>query len=487
MNEAEKEWNERKELYNRYTRKKDLSDVKIALEYYISNIACGYFAGKDPVYKVKKEENEIKRNIIQKFFDKIFGENNDADSFQVILDYIKDYNDNSSFFYDVAKDYLIMRAGYGLLYENSDNEIVYAHTSALNTIGIWDYSTPRQLIGVLRSWEETDANGNAVNKVELITEDFKRYYVNEKLQSENFKELEDERQDVKWLLIPALVVENPDNIGIFENVITLIDKYEQVIRNNANTFQYNDDAKLKVIGYKPQNEVMIEERDENGNIVVDEFGNVKMIQNPARIEEDNLILNAKVFYTPDKSDGDIDWIIKNVNDTASENHKKTCLDMALMISGVPNVTDQGFTNADNSSALEKKFFPLEQVLIQADKLFKKELLRMWENIVDRINTKKNTKYDFRDIEIILTRNLPQNNQEIIDGWLKLRGLLSDKTVIDHLPYELDSESEIALRDEETDENFNKNLERTQKFGDNTNAEKEEEVDDERADTTNEME
>ena len=487
MSEAEKEWNERKELYNRYTRKKDLSDVKIALEYYISNIACGYFAGKDPVYKVKKEENEKKRNIIQKFFDKIFGENNDADSFQVILDYIKDYNDNSSFFYDVAKDYLIMRAGYGLLYENSDNEIVYAHTSALNTIGIWDYSTPRQLIGVLRSWEETDANGNAVNKVELITEDFKRYYVNEKLQSENFKELEDERQDVKWLLIPALVVENPDNIGIFENVITLIDKYEQVIRNNANTFQYNDDAKLKVIGYKPQNEVMIEERDENGNIVVDEFGNVKMIQNPARIEEDNLILNAKVFYTPDKSDGDIDWIIKNVNDTASENHKKTCLDMALMISGVPNVTDQGFTNADNSSALEKKFFPLEQVLIQADKLFKKELLRMWENIVDRINTKKNTKYDFRDIEIILTRNLPQNIQEIIDSWLKLRGLLSDKTVIDHLPYELDSESEIALRDEETDENFNKNLERTQKFGGNTNVEKEEEVNDERADTTNEME
>lgn len=30
--------------------------------------------------------------------------------------------------------------------------------------------------------------------------------------------------------------------------------------------------------------------------------------------------------------------------------------MALMIAGVPNVTDQGFTNADNAAALEKSSF-----------------------------------------------------------------------------------------------------------------------------------
>lgn len=46
-----------------------------------------------------------------------------------------------------------------------------------------------------------------------------------------------------------------------------------------------------------------------------------MTKNPARVQEDEAVLNAKVFYTPDK-DGDIDWIIKDINDTASENHKK---------------------------------------------------------------------------------------------------------------------------------------------------------------------
>lgn len=114
--------------------------------------------------------------------------------------------------------------------------------------------------------------------------------------------------------------------------------------------------------------------------------------------------------------------------------------------------------------MEKKFFPLDQVLQQADKLFEKELLRMWEIITNRINLKKNTEYDFRDIEVILTRNLPMNNQEITDNWLKLRGLLSDKTVIDHLPYDLDSESELAEMDAQNEANIEKNMENMQKMG-----------------------
>ena len=209
--------------------------------------------------------------------------------------------------------------------------------------------------------------------------------------------------------------------------------------------------------------MLIPEKDEKGNSVIDKNGETVMIKNPARIQEDNAILNAKVFYTPDKT-GDIDWIIKNINDTASENHKKTCIDMALMISGVPNVTDQGFTNADNSAALEKKFFPLEQVLQQADHLFKKELLRMWEMLTERINLKKSKKYDFRDIDIILKRNLPQDTESITNAWLKLRGLISDKTVIDHLPYDLDAEAEIAELDKQDEENIQKNLKRMQMSG-----------------------
>ena len=415
---------------------------------------------------------------MKKIYQKVFGEKNNAEEFQTIIDYITKYNDNGSFFYDCVKDYINTGACYGLIYENDDNEVVYANTSSLTSIAIWNYETPSQKIGLLRYWTENSNNGGIETHLELITKNYKKHYIDgiekksiSKSSKFDFKEVKEDKKEVLWDDLPIFAVENPDGLALFENVITLIKKHEQVIRNNANIFQYNDEAKLKITGFTPDNEPLIEQKDKDGNMVLDDNGKPVMIKNPARTAEDNAILNAKVFYTPDNT-GDIDWLIKDINDTASENHKKTCLDLALMISGVPNVTDQGFTNADNSSALEKKFFPLDQVLQQADKLFKKELLRMWEMITNRINLKKSTEYDFRDIEVILTRNLPNNVQEIVDNWLKLRGLLSDKTVIDHLPYDLDSESELTELDLQNERNIGTNLKQMKMMGQTSSNEEE---------------
>lgn len=468
----------RKYLYDRYTRKNDTSDVIVALEFYISTIASGYFGGKEPQYKVKKI-NETQKGILKKIFKKVFGDKNNSDEFQTIIDYITKYNDNGSFFYDCIKDYINTGACYGLVYENKNNEVVYAHTSSLTSVAIWNYETPSQKIGLLRYWTENSNSGGIDIYLELITKNYKKHYISgietttiNKDTKVDFKEKTEEPKEknkkIYWDDLPIFAVENPDGLALFENVIKLIKKHEQVIKNNANIFQYNDEAKLKVTGFTPQNEPLIEARDKDGEIKKDNDGNPIMIKNPARTAEDEAILNAKVFYTPDNT-GDIDWLIKNINDTASENHKKTCLDLALMISGVPNVTDQGFTDADNASALEKKFFPLDQVLQQADKLFKKELLRMWEMITSRINLKKSTNFDFRDIEIILTRNLPSNNKEIIETWLKLRGLLSDKTVIEHLPYELDSESELAEIDNQEETKMQKSMKSMQMLGSEQNG------------------
>ena len=456
----------RKYLYNRFARVQDFDkdEVQVALEYYISVIASGYFGGKEPQYNVRKL-NETQKGIVKKIFDKVFGEKNNPENFQATIDFITRYNDNASFFYDCVKDYINTGACYGLIYENEDNEIVYAHTSSLNTIAIWDYSTPSQKIGLIRYWIENVDNG-IKRHIEVITKDYKKEYVDgiavDSLEKKaDFKEKEPPK-NVLWNDVPIFAVENIDGLALYENVISLIKKFEQVIKNNANTFQYNDDAKLQVTGFTPQNDILIESRDKDGNIETDENGQPIMIQNPARVKEDNLILNSKIFYTPD-GNGHIDWIIKNLNDTASENHKKTLLDLSLMISGVPNVTDIGFTNADNASALEKKFFPLDQVLQQADHEFKKELLRLWEIITDRINVKKNTNYDFRDIDVILIRNIPSNVTEVVNNWLRLRGLVADSTIIDNLPYDLDAESEQVKIDEQNEANLEKNIANMQKM------------------------
>lgn len=335
----------RKQLYDRYTRKSDTSDVIVALEFYISIIASGYFGGKEPQYKVKKI-NETQKGMLKKVFKKIFGDKNNPEEFQTIIDYITKYNDNGSFFYDCVKDYINTGACYGLVYENKDNEIVYAHTSSLTSVAIWNYDTPSQKIGLLRYWTENSNSGGLDIHLELTTKNYKKHYIGgietttiNKDTKVEFKEKENNNKPILWNDLPIFSVENPDGLALFENVITLIKKHEQVIKNNANIFQYNDDAKLKITGFTPDNDPIIQLTDEDGNPKLDDNGNPIMVKNPARVKEDEAILNAKVFYTPDNT-GDIGWIIKDINDTASENHKKTCLDLALMISGVPNVTDQ---------------------------------------------------------------------------------------------------------------------------------------------------
>ena len=196
-------------------------------------------------------------------------------------------------------------------------------------------------------------------------------------------------------------------------------------------------------------------------------GHGNLIKNQKRIDEDRAFLEAKVFYTPTK-DGDIAWIEKNVNDGAFQNTLKTLIDLILMMTGVPNVTDLGFTKADNASAIDRKFFNLEQMTIDVVNQLIMAYKRRWELIFNRINLKHNTKYDFRDVKIELQKNLPANESEVVDSWLKLRGLVSDSTIIERLPYGLDALVEQNKMEEQEQSQLEKDIQRQDSFN-NVNA------------------
>ena len=472
---AETEWNARKQLYERIRRKSinselvstDDKNIKVAFENYINSMVTGYFAGKAPVYDVEKTSDVVKLNIIKKLLNKFFNIDINKDKeLKILIDYISKYNDDATEFFDLAFDYFGLRACYEVLYENKDNEIVYTKQSALNTIGIFDYSTPVNQIGQLRKWTEKDKNNADITIVELTTINGKKYYTPTPGDIKKLKEMEDREEKGKWNMLPCIAIENEMGLSSFELVVSLICAYERVIQNSRNTFQYNDDAKLKITGYSPQNELMITKLDKEGNPELDDNGQEKQVMNEARKNEDEALLKMKVFYTPDNT-GDIAWVEKSIQDTALENHKKTLIDLIAMISGVPNITDLGFTNADNASALDRKFFALEQMITNADRQFRKAILRRWETIIDRINKRKHKQYDFRSIKIDLQRNLPTDKYTETDRALKLRGLLSDESVIDMLPDDLDSISELEKIDKQNQENIEKNLENMQKMGQDT--------------------
>ena len=238
-----------------------------------------------------------------------------------------------------------------------------------------------------------------------------------------------------------------------------------------------------VTGYEPREDTLIEKRDDNGEIEHDEEGNIIWIPNEKRKKEDEVVLQAPVFYAGEG--GSIEWVEKNINDGALENYKKTLIDLIFMVSCCPNVNDLGFTNADNSSALEKKFFPLEQSITYLDKSVRKELLAMWEAFTTRINLKKGTKYDFRNLKIKLQRNMPTDKKAETDRALSLRGLVCDETVINLLPDELDASSEIEKMKTQSEENLEANMKKIESFGkDGADAQAEENFNQDAKETKN---
>ena len=475
---AQEELNVRKELYEKFRRKLtdeelaslDDEDIKVPLERYISVMSAGYFGGKAPTYKVKAF-NKDKDKIIKELFNHETNDEQEIKEIEELIKHIVDYNNDGSHFLHMVLDYLIKRACYEIYYKDeTTGEITIARSDALETVAIWDYSLPKNLIGIYRIIRTYMANGEYQQMVELITADGKRYYYDtpekrklfgtpayeQEFKDEPlFKENEEEKQPKKWDDdIPATAIENCDGMAIFEPVISLIKAYERCIQNSRNVFKYNDEAILKVIGYQPENPMIIQ--NEKGEDII----------NPARQKEDEYVLTSRVRYLDGNKDvnSDIAWVEKNVNDTALQNHKKTLMDIICLCSFCPNMTDLGFTSADNNSALEKKFFGLQQYIATFEGDFLEGLTRRWRIILEKFNKEKGKSYDFRDIEIKLNRNLPSDKATDITNALKVRGLLPDETVINLLNLDLDATSELAKMDLQNEENIQKNLEQMQIMG-----------------------
>lgn len=472
---AQEELDIRKELYEKFRRKLtdeelaslDDEDIKVPLERYISVMSAGYFGGKAPTYKVKAF-NEDKDKIIKELFNHATNDKQEIKEIEELIKHIVDYNNDGSHFLHMVLDYLVKRACYEIYYKDeTTGEITITRSDALETVAIWDYSLPKKLIGIYRIIRTYMANGEYQQMIELTTSDGKRYYYDtpekrkifgtpayeQKFKDEPlFKENEKEKQPKKWDDdIPATAIENCDGIAIFEPVISLIKAYERCIQNSRNVFKYNDEAILKVIGYQPENPLIIQ--NEKGEDII----------NPAREKEDEYVLTSRVRYLDGNKEvnSDIAWVEKNVNDTALQNHKKTLMDIICLCSFCPNMTDLGFTSADNNSALEKKFFGLQQYIATFEGDFLEGLTRRWRIILEKFNKEKGKTYDFRDIEVKLNRNLPSDTATTITNAMKIRGLVSDDTVINLLGLDLDSTSELAKMDLQNEENIQKNLQQMQ--------------------------
>lgn len=400
----------RAQLWKRYARKNTADEMMgagqgniVPFEYYIVNMAQGYLGGKAPAYTVRQGDKPLEY----------------ASRYTKMLEKIRRYNDDGATFIELLHDYLITTAAYLYLYENEQNEIVYTRFDSRNTVAVYDYGTPKNLIALFRSWVQ-NVEGKEVRFSELITEEWRQSFCKGNPVGEP--------EELHWLDVPAIAFEQPDGIAIFEPAISIIDAYEQIAGNIRNMTRYNDQAKLLISGYSSQYE----------------------IGSPERKKEEEAMYQALSFFV--EEGGDVRWLLKDVNYAGLLDVLKGYHDKITMLTGVPNMTDEAFSNADNASALGYKLYALDQYSAAADRVFKKGYLRLWEVVTNRLNIKGES-LDFRDIDIVLQRNIPTDKDKSLDRSVKAyqAGILSQESAINESQLELDAKEEIKRIQAEQEE------------------------------------
>lgn len=252
--------------------------------------------------------------------------------------------------------------------------------------------------------------------------------------------------------IPTFSVFEPDpQVSIIDPIISLVTSYENIMNNLNNLYQYNDtDAKLKISGYRPENPLTIPNPDFDPQKPISS-SNPEKILNPARVIEDEYLMNSKTFFV--QEGGDVSWLLKEIRAEDATKYLKYYVDSIFQISGIPNTSDAAFNSGDmNASAIDRKFYTMALMLDDVRQGVATLIKHRWANFFARINLLSNTYYNIDDITITIGTNLPSMTDENINQQLALNGILSQKTLLSNLGY--DYATEKKNKEEETEIPYN---------------------------------
>lgn len=368
------------------------SNNKLVTNYarYITTMSTGYFMGI-PIQIRCKDENLLDRLTA------IFKYNDEPDLNTTLA------TNNSKYGYSYELHYMDEQ-GRNRMAAVDPREIIYITDNTLN-----DEPT-----AAIRYFEIKDAvdDNKKIYSIEVYTKDSILYY---SMDGDSVALIDEQQHPFKDIPI-IRYINNADEIGDYEPVLTLIDAYDKIQSDTANDFEELTDSFLSVSGVtlEPEQALKLKE--------------------------------MKVFNFPD-ANGKVEFVTKSVNDSALENFK-TRLDKDIhKNSYTPNMADENFVGNSSGVSMAYKLQGLEFLTGVKEQKFKKGLFRRVELLSNVLNIRTNQQMNFTDVEFIFTRNNPKNLVEIVEMATDLTGIISNETQLDLLPM-VDKDQELKRLEQE---------------------------------------
>lgn len=346
------------------TKAEKKANNKIVLDYpsYIVDILLGMFVGKPISYTVEDENKEKFQEI------------------QDVLDLNEEQDENT----EVAKMAGIKGRAYEILYVNEESNILFNEVQPEDIILVYtDDIKPVPWLGLYLTDlvnVENLGKDKKDKQVTIYTADYIQEYFS---QGGEYKLVDEYINPFREVPIIEYL-NNNEGIGDFERVLSLIDAMNLSESDTTNDFEEFTDAFLILYGMLDTDNEDIKQLIEDKILLLDEAGQKA------------------------------EWLIKEINDAALENHKTRFDTNIHKFAKVPNMSDEHFAGNVSGESMKYKLFATDQVISQKQRKFKSGLQRRFKLILNALSIVTGNNFDYRDITITFNDNKPYNELDNIN-------------------------------------------------------------------------
>ena len=215
---------------------------------------------------------------------------------------------------------------------------------------------------------------------------------------------------------------NPELIGDFEPVISLIDAYNMLQSDRVNDKEQLVDAILCMYGMDFDDD-----------------------------QAEMLKVSRMLANIP--ADGKVEYLVKQLNENEVDILRQNLETDIHKISMVPNMSDENFVGNASGVAIKYKLLAFEQMTKNKERYMEKglkERFKLYNNFL--VANSKMQEIPLEEVDAVFKRNLPQNDFEISQMINNLSDLVDSETLLAQLSFIKDPSDIIEAKKIEDEEN-----------------------------------
>lgn len=142
--------------------------------------------------------------------------------------------------------------------------------------------------------------------------------------------------------------------------------------------------------------------------------------------------------------GRAEFVVKDLNHEALGQLEGNLRRSILQLSMTPDLSDESFAGQASGVALQYKLWGVEQVRAAKERSFTDSFFQLLAALSGGLST-LGRPVDLTAGRVTFYKNLPQNHTELAETLLSLTPILSQRTILEHLPWVKDVEEELRRK------------------------------------------